>query len=72
MSKPNFAELAAFYKNALLNNVIDFWSKKSLDKEYGGYFTCLDREGNVYDTDKFVWLQCRQVWMYSAMFNRYF
>ncbi|MEN6386092.1 MAG: AGE family epimerase/isomerase [Phycisphaerales bacterium] len=70
MSRTNFAELAAFYKNALLNNVIDFWSKKSLDKEYGGYFTCLDREGNVYDTDKFVWLQCRQVWMYSAMFNR--
>jgi N-acylglucosamine 2-epimerase len=70
MSKKNFAELAAFYKNALLNNVLDFWSKKSLDKEYGGYFTCLDREGNVYDTDKFVWLQCRQVWMFSAMFNR--
>jgi len=70
MSNKNFAERAAFYKNALLNNVLDFWSKKSLDKEYGGYFTCLDREGNVYDTDKFVWLQCRQVWTYSAMFNR--
>jgi N-acylglucosamine 2-epimerase len=70
MSKKRFAELAVFYRNALLNNVLDFWSKKSLDKEYGGYFTCLDREGNVYDTDKFVWLQCRQVWMFSAMFNR--
>jgi N-acylglucosamine 2-epimerase len=70
VSKKNFAELAAFYKEALLSNVIDFWTKNSLDKEYGGYFTCLDREGKVYDTDKFVWLQCRQVWMFSTLFNR--
>ena len=70
MSKKNFGEFAAFYKDALLNNILDFWSKKSLDKEYGGYFTCLDREGKVYDTDKFIWLQCRQVWMFSALYNR--
>jgi N-acylglucosamine 2-epimerase len=71
MTKKNFSGLAAFYQNALLNNVLDFWTKNSLDKECGGYFTCLDREGNVYDTDKFVWLQCRQVWMFSALFNRF-
>jgi N-acylglucosamine 2-epimerase len=70
MPKKDFGELAVFYKEALLNNVIDFWTKNSLDKEYGGYFTCLDRQGKVYDTDKFIWLQCRQVWMFSALFNR--
>ena len=36
----------------------------------GGYFTCLDRKGNVYDTDKFVWLQARQMWTYAMLYNR--
>ena len=57
------------YKNELLENVIPFWLKKSQDKEFGGYFTCLDRQGNVFDTDKFIWLQGRQVWMFSMLYN---
>lgn len=40
---------------------------KSLDKENGGYFTCLTRAGEVYDTDKFVWLQGREVWMFAYL-----
>ncbi len=58
------------YKDALLNNVVPFWEKYSPDKEHGGYFTCLDREGKVYDTDKFIWLQCRQVWLFSMLYNK--
>ncbi|MEM7758471.1 MAG: AGE family epimerase/isomerase [Cyanobacteria bacterium P01_A01_bin.40] len=63
--------LAKLYKNTLLENVLPFWSKYSLDSEHGGYFTCLDREGKVYDTDKFIWLQNRQVWTYSMLYNRF-
>lgn len=58
------------YKNNLLEDVVPFWLEHSLDKEYGGYFTCLDREGKVFDTDKFVWLQCRQVWCFSMLYNK--
>lgn len=65
----NFKKLEQQYKNELLNNVLPFWLKNSQDKEYGGYFTCLDRKGNVFDTDKFVWLQGRQVWMFSMLYN---
>ncbi|MGB5632934.1 MAG: AGE family epimerase/isomerase, partial [Waterburya sp.] len=65
-----FKSLAELYKNTLLDNILPFWSQYSLDREYGGYFTCLDREGNVYDRDKFVWLQNRQVWTYSMLYNR--
>ncbi len=57
------------YKNELFDNVIPFWLEKSRDTEYGGYFTCLDREGNVFDADKFIWLQARQVWMFSMLYN---
>lgn len=63
-------ELEQLYADELLNNVVPFWLQKSQDKEYGGYFSCLDREGNVYDTDKFIWLQGRQVWMFSLLYNK--
>jgi N-acylglucosamine 2-epimerase len=66
----NFKQLAELYKNALLNDVLPFWEKYSIDWLQGGYFTCLDREGNVYDTDKFIWLQNRQVWTFSMLYNR--
>ncbi len=66
----DFKALAAHYKNALLDDVIPFWERHSIDWQQGGYFTCLDREGSVYDTDKFVWLQNRQVWLFSMLYNQ--
>jgi N-acylglucosamine 2-epimerase len=57
------------YRSALLQDVIPFWEKFSPDREAGGYLTCLDRQGRVYDTDKFMWLQGRQVWMFSKLYN---
>ena len=58
----DFKALAAQYKSELLDRVIPFWLEKSQDAEFGGYFTCLDRDGSVYDTDKFIWMQGREVW----------
>ncbi|GJM63372.1 AGE family epimerase/isomerase [Persicobacter diffluens] len=66
----NIEQLKLQYKSELLNNVVPFWLSHSLDKEYGGYFTCLDAEGKVFDTDKFIWLQARQVWMFATLYNK--
>lgn len=66
----DFENLAELYKEELLQNVLPFWLSHSQDAEFGGYFTCLDREGKVYDTDKFVWLQGRQVWMFAMLYNK--
>jgi len=63
------ATLAGQYRQALLEDVIPFWEPHSLDEECGGYFSCLDREGRVYDTDKFTWLQARQVWTFARFYN---
>ncbi len=65
----DFKELEQQYKSELLDNVVPFWLDNSIDQEYGGYFTCLDRDGSVYDTDKFIWLQGRQVWMFAMLYN---
>ncbi|MEX2640066.1 MAG: AGE family epimerase/isomerase [Balneolales bacterium] len=53
----------------LYENIIPFWEVNSPDWENGGYFNCLDRSGKVYDSNKFVWLQARQAWMFSKLFN---
>lgn len=58
------------YKDELLQEIIPFWSKYSLDQVNGGYFTCLDQYGKVYDTDKFAWLQGRQIWTYSMLYDK--
>jgi len=67
---PDFHAYADLYRRTLLENVIPFWETHSPDHEHGGYFTCLSRDGTVYDTDKFVWLQARQVWTFSMLYNR--
>ena len=58
------------YRKELLENIIPFWENYSPDVTYGGYFTCLDRQGKVFDTDKFMWLQGRQVWFFSMIYNQ--
>ncbi len=66
----DFKELAKLHKDTLVNNVLPFWEQNSIDWDCGGYFTCLDRAGKVYDTDKFIWLQNRQVWTFSMLYNQ--
>lgn len=63
-----------YYRNrfseTLMDGVLPFWEKYSPDRIHGGYFTCLLQGGQVYDTDKFVWLQARQVWTFSMLYNQ--
>lgn len=66
----DFSKLADKYKKELFDNVVPFWVENSLDQENGGYYTCLDESGKVYDTDKFIWLQARQVWFFAMLYNR--
>lgn len=65
-SLKSFAEI---YRQELTGNILPFWLSHSKDEKNGGFFTCLDRTGNVYDTDKFMWLQGRQVWCFSYMYQ---
>jgi len=66
----DFKKLAEQYRNELLQKVVPFWENHSKDEQFGGYFTCLDRQGNVFDTDKFIWLQGREVWMFATLYNK--
>ena len=52
----------------LWGSVVPFWLEHSLDREHGGYLNQLDRDGSCFGDDKHVWLQGRQVWMFSKLF----
>ena len=56
----------------LLERIIPFWLEFSIDREYGGFLTCLDREGNVFDGMKQMWMQWREVYMFAALCNSRF
>ena len=60
---------AGQYRDELIDSVIPFWMNNSKDEDSGGYFTCLNRRGEVFDTDKFMWLQGREVWLFSMLYN---
>lgn len=65
----NATAYANLYKTELVEQILPFWLNNSMDKDHGGFFTCLDAHGKVYDTDKFMWLQGRQVWCFSYMYQ---
>ena len=56
------------YENELTQSVIPFWEKNCVDREFGGYFTSLDRDGSVYDTYKYMWMQWRVVYMFAEIY----
>ncbi|MFH0991036.1 MAG: AGE family epimerase/isomerase [bacterium] len=63
------AKLANYYKTALLHDVLPFWLKHGLDRQYGGFITSLDRDGAIVDTDKSTWFQGRGAWMFATLYN---
>lgn len=54
-----------------LQKSIDFWLKNGMDPVNGGVYTCLDRKGEVYSTDKSVWMQGRCGWMFAHLCHVY-
>ncbi|MEG1745050.1 MAG: N-acylglucosamine 2-epimerase, partial [Ruthenibacterium sp.] len=50
---------------AELDSCVNFWLKNGMDRENGGVYTCLDRTGRVYSTDKSVWMQGRCAWTFA-------
>ena len=50
-----------------LKRSVEFWSQYGIDHENGGVYTCLDKTGKIYSTDKSVWMQGRCAWTYAYL-----
>lgn len=69
MDKREISGLKALYERELFESVVPFWEKFSPDREFGGYFSCLDRDGTVFDKDKFLWMQGREIWGFARLYR---
>ena len=65
----NITKYKKLFKDELLNSCIPFWLNHGRDEEFGGLINCLDRTGEVYSSDKSVWMQGRCGWMFSYIYN---
>jgi len=54
-----------------LDICVNFWLKNGMDRVHGGVYTCLDREGKIYSTDKSVWMQGRCGWIFAYLCHLY-
>jgi N-acylglucosamine 2-epimerase len=54
-----------------LKECSDFWLTNGIDKVNGGVYTCLDRTGKIYSTDKSVWMQGRCAWTFAYLCSLY-
>jgi len=65
----DIARIIERYEHELVDSVIPFWENNCVDAECGGYFTMLDRDGSVYDTTKYMWMQWRIVYMFATLYD---
>ena len=60
---------AESYKKDLTENIMPFWMEYGLDRENGGVYTCVNRDGLLMDTTKSVWFQGRFAFICSFAYN---
>lgn len=60
---------AESYKKDLTENIMPFWMKYGLDRDNGGVYTCVNRDGSLMDTTKSVWFQGRFAFICSFAYN---
>ncbi len=70
MNKQKMLEAREWVRKEL-EKCTEFWLKNGMDEVNGGVYTCLDRFGKVYSTDKSVWMQGRCAWTFSFLCARY-
>ena len=56
-------------KKYLLENVIPFWMGDAIDKENGGIYTQITKDGKIYGKEKSGWFQGRALYIFSLTYN---
>ena len=68
-NEANLRGILAKYRKWLLDDIVPFWEKRVVDKEFGGYFNCFNREGELIKTVKPGWFVGRDLYTFSLLYN---
>src|SRR5512135_3064503 len=63
-------QLRGFLLRHLIDDVMPFWMRHSIDWRNGGMWTCLADDGSILSRDKYIWSNARALWTFSALVNR--
>ena len=70
MDRKRLQETREWVRKELASSA-EFWLKYGMDQEHGGVYTCIDRTGRLFSTDKSVWMQGRCGWTYAYLCTVY-
>ncbi len=68
MERTSLEKYLNIYSKELIENIIPFWQNNGVDREYGGFFNYIGRDGSVLFTDKNVRQQGRFVLQYARAY----
>ncbi len=71
MKRQELLDCQHWMQEELFTYCLPFWLKNGLDRVNGGVYTCLDRTGKRYSSDKSVWMQGRCGYMFADLCLRY-
>ncbi len=67
--QPGPSELVRIYRSTLLDDIVPFWERYGVDREYGGLVTCLTDEGELVSGEKYTYSLARGLWTFSTLYS---
>jgi len=71
MPRRSLTEYLDIYRGFLYEDIIPYWEKHGLDREYGGFLNCMKDDGTILSEDKYMWSQGRGLWTFSHIYRKY-
>ena len=71
MAKRSLGEYLDIYRSFLIDDILPYWDRHGLDREYGGFLNCMKDDGTLLSEDKYMWSQGRGLWTFAHLLNRY-
>ena len=69
MKTVTLTELANMLHEELFGRVIPCWLTRGVDRDHSGLFTCLNKAGEIFSTDKYLSSQARAQWVYQVVLH---
>lgn len=66
----DFAALYRIYRHLLMDDIVPYWTRHAVDREYGGICNSIEDDGRRISGAKYMWSQGRAIWTFAAIHNR--